>query len=214
MKETYAEYRERMDYGKSRSESYAERKLAHQNEFDLVGVAINQLPTGLSILDIPCGGGRFSLYLAERGFEVMSGDRSPDMVDITERTLRDAGHSAAARVLDVESLDLDDRSLDAIFCFRLFHHIPHKEVRSTVVRELCRVADQYVVMSYFNSRCLNMVRRRTRDRLKGKIYKKYGTPLSEVCDYFANNGFDLVSDTPERRWLRPLHIAVFKRANP
>ncbi len=211
MKETYVEYRKRMEFDETCSETYAERKLGHRNEYDLVAVAIDQLPSGLSILDLPCGGGRFSLYLAERGFNVSSADRSPAMVDIATRTLAEAGYSPAVHALDVEDIDLDARSVDAVFCFRLFHHIPEKEVRTKVVAELCRVADRYVVMSYFNSRCLNMVRRRLRDRLKGKLYKKYGTPLSEVCGYFSANGFALISDTPERRWLRPLHLAVFKR---
>ena len=211
MKETYSEYRERMDYGAERSARYAVRKLKHRNEYDLVDKALTHIPKGISIVDVPCGGGRFSLHLASQGYVVSAGDRSPDMVRITQETLTEAGHDASVSVQDVESLSIDDRGVDAVFCFRLFHHIPDDPLRVKVVRELCRVSDQYVVMSYFNSRCLNMVRRNVRDGLKGKLYTKYGTPLSRVTQFFGEHGFELIADIPERRFLRPLHIAVFKR---
>ena len=212
MKESYEEYRERMDYDPDRSAGYAERKLQpkHQREVDLVDRALAHLPSGLSVLDIPSGGGRFTLHLANLGYAASGGDRSATMVEITGRNLSEAGHPANARVLDIEALDMADDSIDAVFCFRLFHHLPEKELRDKVVSEICRVAKDYVVMSYFNSRCVNMVRRKWRDRLKGQIYKKYGTPLSEVEAYFSKHGYELVVDYAEKKGFKPLHIAVFK----
>ncbi|MEM7097424.1 MAG: class I SAM-dependent methyltransferase [Pseudomonadota bacterium] len=213
MKESYEEYRERMDYDPDRSASYAQRKLEpkHQLEVNLVEKALAHVPKGLSIMDVPCGGGRFTLYLAQNGYKAQGGDRSETMVEITRDTLSAEGFDGGAQVIDIEAIDMETDALDAIFCFRLFHHLPEKGLRARVVGEICRVAKDYVVISYFNSRCVNMVRRRVRDRLKGELYKKYGTPLSEVVGYFEQHGYALVTDIPERRWFRPLHIAIFKK---
>ena len=39
------------------------------------------LPAASEILDLPCGTGRISIFLAEKGYKVMGGDISPEMID-------------------------------------------------------------------------------------------------------------------------------------
>ena len=212
MKESYSEYRNRTVYGQETSKRYAERKRSHTAEFDLVDAAMERIPADTKLIDLPCGGGRMSLHLAKQGYDVISADRSEHMISITKEIMQEADFPGHVQIEDIENLSMADRSIDGVFCFRLFQHFPNKDIRAKAVSEMCRIADQYVIMSYFNSRCLNIVRRRVRDRLKGKLYKKYGTSLSQVKGYFADNGFQFIEDFAEPRpLLRPLHIAVFKR---
>lgn len=74
------------------------------------------LEPGARILDVPCGGGRHSLELAARGYQMTS-------VDITEKFLEDAKGKADERQLDIIWVLRDMRDLpwhesfDGALCF-------------------------------------------------------------------------------------------------
>ena len=138
-------------------------------------------------------------------------DNSEAMLEITAEILKDAGFDCSVSRQDIEALTFEPESFDTVLSFRLFHHFPRADIRRRVVAEVCRVAASRVVISYYNSRSLNYVRRRLRDGLKGKSYKKYGIPLFELKGYFADHGFSLVEEFAQQRYLKPLHIAVFER---
>lgn len=64
-----------------------------------------QLPTGGRALDIACGAGSQSLWLAERGMEVTALDVSPLAIALTDAAARE--HGVADRI-DARVHDLDD----------------------------------------------------------------------------------------------------------
>jgi cyclopropane fatty-acyl-phospholipid synthase-like methyltransferase len=75
-----------------------------------------EIQPGDHLLDVPCGGGRLSLELAERGYRVTG-------VDLSAELLESARAQAAARSLDLNWVPGDMRDLpwqgefDAAFCF-------------------------------------------------------------------------------------------------
>jgi 2-polyprenyl-3-methyl-5-hydroxy-6-metoxy-1,4-benzoquinol methylase len=209
--EDYDSYRERVKYDEDKARRYARRKLSDESEFQLIDRAFELIPEHDSVLDIPCGGGRITLHLARQGYRMTGADNSEAMLKITGETVREAGFDCAVGRQDIEALSYDAGSFDTVLSFRLFHHFPHADIRQRAIEQVCRIAGSRVVMSYYNSRSLNYIRRRIRDRLKGKIYKKYGLPLSELTGYFAAQGFHLIGDFAEQRYLKPLHLAVFER---
>ena len=108
----------------------------------LMALALDGLPEGARVIDLPAGTGRMARRLAQARYRVIGADISLPM-------LREARRLAATPLLrvDADSLPLRDKSADAVVCFRLMSHLP-PEVRSVVLREMARVACDRVIVVY------------------------------------------------------------------
>lgn len=71
---------------------------------------------GARLLDAPCGHGRHSLALAERGFRVTGVDLSADMLAVARRVAARQGVEVDWRQADMRALPRD-ASYDGVFCF-------------------------------------------------------------------------------------------------
>jgi len=115
----------------------------------LIDRAFALVPKASHVLDVPCGGGRVTIDLAKKGYRVSAADLSDAMIEVTRETLAKQALNCTVEQQDVERLTYRDKQFDAVVSFRLFHHFPTAEIRGRVVKELCRVAVQHVVLSYF-----------------------------------------------------------------
>ncbi len=106
------------------------------------------------VLDAPCGFGRLHDLLAARGGKPVSLDISPDMTR--------AAHATSGRgvIAEVERLPLADRAVDGAVCFRFLHHVPTREQRVAILRELARVSRSFVVLTWFHPLSLHHLRRK------------------------------------------------------
>lgn len=207
-------YLGRVKYDAHTARRYQIRKpRKHLAEMRLVDRAFALIPKSHRVLDAPCGGGRVAIHLAKQGYRVACADLSDAMIEIARANLRDAGIDAPVDKQDVEALTYADRAFDTVISFRLFHHFPAPEIRQRVVGELCRVARQFVVLSYFSPASVTSVQRKLRAALGGRRSQKHPTPLSEVEGYFARCGFKLVKDFAQLPLIHTLHLAVFERAS-
>ena len=206
-----AQYRKH--YSQQGSERYQHRKLGkHQAELRLVDRALALIPQSHQVLDCPCGGGRLTVHLAQRGYTVTGADVSEDMVRIAHEKVAENQLACPIGVQDLEKLTYADGDFDTLICFRLFHHFPDAEIRRRVINELCRVAGHNVVLSYFSPVSYTSVVRKLRAAAGGRKPAKYATSLREVSGYFQSNGFKLVQDFAQMPILHTLHLAVFERA--
>jgi SAM-dependent methyltransferase len=114
-----------------------------------------------SILDIPCGTGRFAALLGARGLRYTGADLSPAMLD------RARAKTPAARwlVADAARLPFDDGEFDVALCIRFLHLVRDPALRVAFLRELRRVARLGVVVGYHHSRTVRVAGRRLRHRL-------------------------------------------------
>jgi cyclopropane fatty-acyl-phospholipid synthase-like methyltransferase len=205
-------YRGRTKYDEATARRYQVRKAGkHRAELRLVDRAFARIPTVHRVLDVPCGGGRVALHLAQKGYGVTCADLSEAMRTIARGNLEQAGVAGAVDAQDVERLTYPDRAFDTVVSFRLFHHFPTAEIRGRVVRELCRVAGQYVALSYFSPASVTSVKRKLRGVLGGRSSQKYATTLAEVAGYFEAAGFRLVQDFAQLPLVHTLHLALFER---
>jgi ubiquinone/menaquinone biosynthesis C-methylase UbiE len=201
-------YAGRTKYDAQRAAKYKhKRPEKHTAEMRLIDRAFQLVPKSQTVLDAPCGTGRLTMHLAQAGYRVTAADLSEAMLAVTRETV---GPAIPVERQDVEKFTYADRHFDTVVCFRLFHHFPSPEIRQRVVRELCRVAGQSVVLSYF-APALGTLKRKLREAKGGKLSKKYVTPLREVRGYFANAGFRLVKDFAQWPVVHTLHVAVFER---
>ena len=171
----------------------------HRAEMDLIDHAFAFVPKSQRVLDVPCGGGRVTIHLTHRGYQMTAADLAKSRVQ------------AAVDQQDVERLTYPDKAFDTIVSFRLFHHFPSPDIRRRAVAELCRVARRTVVLSYFSPYSFTSVKNKLRERFGGQPAKKYPTSLTEVSGYFRAHSFRLTKDFAQLPLVHTLHAAVFQR---
>jgi ubiquinone/menaquinone biosynthesis C-methylase UbiE len=207
-----AAYRGRTKYTEKTAREYQERPpVRHRAEMRLVERAFALVPKTHRVLDVPCGGGRVTIHLAQRGYNVSSADLSEAMLAIARQKIVVAGFACPVERQDVERFTYPDRHFDTLISFRLFHHFPNADIRSRVVSELCRVARKFVVLSYFSPASVTSVKRKLRVAMGGRKSEKHPTSLAEVENYFSKTGFRLVKDFARMPLIHTLHLAVFER---
>jgi ubiquinone/menaquinone biosynthesis C-methylase UbiE len=99
------------------------------------------LPPGGRVLDLGGGPGRWTIWLARRGHQVVLADLSPRMLEIARRELAEAGVEPDA-VLEVDARDLSRFSageFDAVLSLGPFYHLVSAADRELAASEVHRV---------------------------------------------------------------------------
>jgi len=104
------------------------------------------LPAGnATVLDVPCGTGRFFGLYAERGLRVTALDISDEMLALAKRALpRNARERVRLGQGDVFKLPLE--RYDTVICVRLLHLVSAVEMHE-VLREICRAAQRQIILT-------------------------------------------------------------------
>lgn len=126
------------------------RRLTHWRENQLARRALRLAGNPMSVLDMPCGAGRFWPMLAEQaGRRLLAGDNSPAMLEIAQASAAPAvlARFETVRELDAFALDLPDNAVEHVLCMRLLHHFSQPADRLRILGELHRVASRGVTVS-------------------------------------------------------------------
>ena len=129
------------------AELYAQRRPAkHRFEMQMVAEAMGMLPANKvsRVLDAPCGVGRLSLWLGQKGYQVTAVDLGEAAVQRTRELLAEHDIAAEVRCQDIFKLQYATAEFDAVICFRLLHHFANLTDQQALIAELCRVASSYV----------------------------------------------------------------------
>ena len=105
-------------------------------------------------LDAPSDAGRLSVGLPG---PVVQLDRDPEMV-------RAAGDQHARACASVHALPFVESTFAGVLCMRLLQHIATPVERIDILRELARVSRGPVLVSFFDARSLQHLRRRLRGK--------------------------------------------------
>jgi len=90
------------------------------------------------VLDLACGTGRHSLYLASQGFDVYATDAAGTGIEITQEKAARAGLDVRCSVHDMRTIPLADGFFDAVVCTWSIHHGHMADIERTVA-EVYRV---------------------------------------------------------------------------
>jgi len=164
------------------------------------------------ILDVGTGTGRAALLFAHGGARVTAIDASEQMLDVARARARDQGIGSITFGLgDAHALDFPDRSFDVVCCLRVLMHTPRWRV---VVAELCRVADQLVIVDYPSATSVALIESLVRRAAHGlgartEAYRVFRH--ATIVDAFARCGFRVRS--VHRQFVLPiaLHKAIGSR---
>lgn len=205
------DYRARIKDTPAAAESYTRRRQRkHDAEMALIRRALTYVEGVESFLDAPCGAGRATIMLAREGFKATGVDLGEGAVTVARRKVMEARVTASIEKGDIENLPFGENAFDATLCFRLYHHFPDDEVRKRMIAALCRVSRKYVVISYFSPLSPTSIRRYLRAALFNEPSRQVATSLTSLRRLFREQGFHLVRNIPQRRFLNTLHLAVFR----
>jgi SAM-dependent methyltransferase len=181
--------------------------------------------SGRLALDLPCGYGRFTPMLRERGFDVVSADLSVEMARRAAENAAEFPKSPAGPVRREQSetgswfpslaanagqLPFPSGIFDLVFSIRFFHHVHTPEDRAAILREFHRVSAGYAVVSFYRANTLHAFQRRLR-RLFGKSRTNIKMVEPGVFEKAAAEaGFEIVRITPLFGGLHAYHLALLK----
>ena len=109
---------------------------------------------GASVLDIGCGRGRHSLYLAEMGFRVTATDLSPEgIVQLNERARqKNLERNITTLVSDMLDLSFDQGQFDCVLAFNSIYHTDYSGLKSTIAKITEFLRDSGGLYITFNSK--------------------------------------------------------------
>ena len=81
-------------------------------------------PFGPRVLDLGCGPGWTSIFLAGRGLQVTGGDVSPDMLTFARDNARRLGMDVEFRSIDMQNGFVVAEPFDSVLIFDALHHCP------------------------------------------------------------------------------------------
>lgn len=179
-----------------RGERGRARNLRKQRAIEL---ALRRFPAARTVLDVPCGTGRFTGFLSGRGLDYLGGDAAVAML------LEARGKHPAAPLVacDLTRLPLPDSSVDVAVCIRLLHLVRDPQLRLAFLRELARVARLGVIVDYRHDRSLRVVLARLRARLGLRKRAPGALPPALIRAEVDAAGLALAAWIPVRRvpWL-------------
>ena len=142
----------------------------HRREVRCIGRALVGIESGSRVLDLPCGTGRLLPMLHGLDYHVTEADSSPHMVGLARRHAREQGLDCTRHEFCVGNAlgtSWADNTFDAVVSNRLFHHFLEPAVRRQALAELWRICRRRLVVSFFNSDCIDGLVWRCRTSLRG-----------------------------------------------
>jgi SAM-dependent methyltransferase len=136
---------------------------------------LEAIPPGSRVLDLPCGTGRMTRILVERGYRVTSADVSEAMLsrarDNYAAYQEERGSNTPPvqfEVRDVLATGYSTDQFDGVSCIRLFHHFADSQTRRQALRELGRISRGPIVVTFLNSLALDRITYWLKARLRGR----------------------------------------------
>jgi SAM-dependent methyltransferase len=152
---------------------------------------ISLLPEGASVLDVGCGGGFKSRYLAERGLQVTGIDFSEKLIGIASRESVGIDFKVM-RMQDVPSLP---QEFDGIFAQASLLHIPRDEIQSVLSGLVSKLkALGYLYVAVKGPKEGKPLEETKMEDDYGYEYSRFFSyhSLDELCSYFDELGLETV----------------------
>jgi SAM-dependent methyltransferase len=179
-----------------------------RREQALVHRAFASIGTVKSILDCPCGTGRFWGTLSRYCSELHVADASAEMIEAGRAQNPEIGitHETVARAQD---LPHEGDSIDVVFCSRLLHHFPERSQRVEILSSLAAVARRHVVFSIWLTGNLkhSRDRSRARHRPEGDV-TRFFVRRQDLEDEIRAAGLAVRSVLHKLRGISPLAMVV------
>lgn len=171
------------------------RRLSNWRDHQICTKALKIAGNPKSILDMPCGTGRFwDLLAKDPERKLWASDNSQDMIN-TALKFRPPETAKRFETFKGSAFDLpvEDDFVQSIFCIRLLHHIGEHEDRMKLLAELARVASDTIIVSlWVDGNIAAWKRKRLEAKRKGKPYQnRFVIPQATIEDEFREGGLTI-----------------------
>lgn len=109
--------------------------------------ALSFLPSRSTIIDIPCGTGRFGEFVSGLGHHWIGADISAEMMACSQEKLEGNAGVLGHLRCDAERLPLRDKSVDCVLSIRFLPHLP-SEIKHDVLKEMGRVSRRWLIIDH------------------------------------------------------------------
>jgi ubiquinone/menaquinone biosynthesis C-methylase UbiE len=170
-------------------------RLSNWREQTMAAKALTLAGHPTTVLDLPCGTGRFWPMLAKKKARtILAADNSMSMLSVAHE-VTPPELLARVKTFQCSAFDIQiaNASVDHIFCMRLLHHIIRPEDRLAILKEFHRVTRDTVAVSLWVDGNYKTIRRRQLEaRRTHKTYQnRIVLKRSVVEREFADAGFDI-----------------------
>lgn len=149
------EYSARLSYSDiNQAKTYEEVRFSgivgryrRRREESAIKAFVSSIPSDSSVLDIPCGTGRWWPLLGTRAATIVAMDVSPGMLQFARKRAVEFHLPVSVLEGNAEAIPLPDNAVDVVFSHALTKHLP-VPVQYRVLRELARVSRGVVVCSF------------------------------------------------------------------
>jgi len=201
------------DYEKKRYRGLDQR-LVHNRELKILKKIFEKIGavSGLA-LDLPCGYGRFSGFLLDKGFRLINCDISHAMVErANESAANLLQEGVGGTVVDATSgLPFKEAVFSLVFSMRFFHHVHNSQDRRTILDEYSRVSSGWGVLSFYQSNVLHKIQRKVRRKIKKTPTRIKMITRQEFQTAAEESGFEVISIYPLFRGIHSQHIVLLKK---
>lgn len=165
-------------------------------EQHMAGRALAMAGDPKSVLDLPCGAGRFWELLARSpDRQLMAADYSQDMIN-TALNFQPPHIARRFKTFQTSVFDikLPDASVDCIFCMRLLHHIGTEEARRKMFHEFRRVSRDTVCLSLWVDGNIQALRRSRsqNSRLTFQYHTRFLFERNQIESEIHQSGFNII----------------------
>jgi SAM-dependent methyltransferase len=151
------------------------RRLSNWRETAMLRKALVMAGQPKSVLDLPCGTGRFWPLLAEQPERtIYAADNSQAMIDVGLQSRPPAVTARIAKTFQCSAFatGLPDNFVDCLISIRLLHHIDQGEDRVRMLKEFARVSADTVIVTLWVDGNYKAWRRKRLERKRAKQAEK------------------------------------------
>lgn len=173
--------------------------------------AFRQIFPAATIVDVPCGTGRFAEVLLEQGFRVVGVDISSAMLEVARRKLKRFEGRFETRVADVRDFaKREKKRYDVALCARVLMHFPLAD-QIVFLRSVADLTKDKVIFTQSLSTPYQRLRRHIKRLLRNQPPALYPITEAQLSTLLAGAGLKEVDR------LRPMALlteAVYVIAEP
>jgi len=161
-----------------------------------------------SVLDLPCGTGRFTGDLARQGYLVVGGDISFEMMRQAASS-PDVVHGGIAGYVnaDAEALPFRNASLDCIVSIRFMFHVD-PTTRRRILREMGRVSRRWLIVDYRHRYTARWVLWQLRHALGLMGHQIERVSKGQLRSEFHDAGLTILRVIPVHSWVSDKWIVL------
>jgi len=199
------------DYERKRYQGF-DQKLVHSREKKILQKILEKIgKKDALVLDVPCGYGRFSSLLLERGLSLVSSDLSFHMVERAKERNEESAKFSGVVADGISGLPFKGEVFDFILSVRFFHHLHHEEERKAVLGEFSRLAKEWVILSYYQINPLHIIQRKLRRRIKKSKTRIKMLSRKEFEREVELAGFKVIRIFPLFKGIHSHHTALLRK---